>query len=48
MNIKDTLTYLMMVPLVFGILASIIAMIVIGATGVAGVVIGVGEWLAQN
>jgi len=45
MNIKDTLTYMTMIPMVFGILAGIIAMFIIGSTFVAGIVITLAEFL---
>ena len=45
MNIRDTLTYMTMIPMVFGILAGLIAMAIIGATSVAGVVIGLAEFM---
>ena len=48
MKVRDTLTYLSMIPMVFGILGMIAVMALAGTTFVAGVVIGVGEWLAQN
>lgn len=45
MNIRDTLTYITMIPMTFGIVTGLIALAIIGATGVAGVVIGLAEML---
>ena len=45
MNIRDTLTYMSMVPMVFGILAGLIALAIIGATGVAGIIITLAEFM---
>ena len=48
MNTRDLLTYTSMVPMIAGILGIIVFLTLLGATGVAAIVIGVGEWLAQN
>ena len=45
MNIRDTLTYASIVPMVFGIVATLIGIAIVGATGVAGIVIGIAELL---
>ncbi len=45
MNIRDTLIYASMVPMVFGIVAGLICIAIVGATGVAGVVIFLAETL---
>ena len=48
MNVRDTLTYLSIIPMVFGILVTLAFMVLLGSTTFAGIVIGIGEWLAQN
>ena len=45
MNIRDTLTYATIIPMVFGIVGILIFTAVVGATGVAGIVIGIAELL---
>ena len=45
MNIRDTITYATIVPMVFGIVGTLICMAIVGATGVAGIVIGLAEFL---
>ena len=45
MNIRDTLIYLAMIPMVFGIVSVLIVGAVLAATGVAGIVINLAEWL---
>lgn len=48
MNVRDALTYLSIIPMVFGLLLTLALIMLLGSTTFAGVVIGVGEWLAQN
>lgn len=45
MNIRDTITYASMVPMVFGIVSGLIFSAILGATAFAGIVIGLAEWL---
>ena len=45
MNIRDTLLYASMIPMVFAIVATLIFAAVLAATGIAGIVINLAEWL---
>ena len=47
-KISDILVYMTMIPAVLLLLGTAIFMGLLSLTGVAAVVIGVGEWLAQN
>lgn len=47
MNIRDLLTYLIMTPITVGIVGGMIGLAIIGATGIAGLVIGLGEWISS-
>lgn len=45
MNIKDTIVYFSMIPMVFAIVAGLVFAAVLAATGVAGIVIFLAETL---
>ena len=47
MNIRDTLTYLSMIPMIFGILTTLAISALLCSTIVAGIVIGLGEWISS-
>ena len=47
-KISDIALYISMIPAVLLLVGTAIFMALLSLTGVAAVVIGVGEWLAQN
>lgn len=47
MNTQDIITYLKMIPMVFGVLATLAISALLGSTVVAGIVIGIGEWISS-
>lgn len=47
-KISDIILYISMIPAVLLLVGTAIFMGLLGLSGVAAVVIGVGEWLAQN
>jgi hypothetical protein len=48
LKFSDLVAYLAMIPAVLTIVGTAIFMSLLSLTGVAAIVIGVGEWLAQN
>lgn len=47
MNTQDIITYLKMIPMVFGVLSTLAILALLGSTAVAGIVIGIGEWISS-
>ena len=47
-RLSDILVYITMIPAVLLLVGTAIFLSLLSLTGVAAVVIGVGEWLAQN
>lgn len=47
MNIQDAVSYLKMVPMIFGVLSMLAITALLSSTVVAGIVIGIGEWISS-
>lgn len=47
MNTQDAITYLKMIPMVFGVLSMLVVIALLSSTVIAGIIIGIGEWISS-
>lgn len=47
MDTQDIISYAKMIPMVFGVLSMLAITALLGSTVVAGIIIGIGEWISS-